>query len=54
MKSQDVRELQKRALRALARIRKKAASLPPEVKTPEAIEAEIRAVRAQRKRSEAK
>jgi PHD/YefM family antitoxin component YafN of YafNO toxin-antitoxin module len=40
---------QARAIRAVARMRKHAATLPPEVKSPSAIEAEIRAVRAKRK-----
>ena len=40
---------QARALRAVSRMRKHAATLPPEVKSPSAIEAEIRAVRAKRK-----
>lgn len=40
---------QARALRAVARMRKHAASLPPEDISDSAIEAEIRAVRAKRK-----
>ena len=40
---------QARALRAVARMRKHAALLPPEDRSPAAIEAEIRAVRSKRK-----
>lgn len=40
---------QARALRAVARMRKHALTLPPEDRSPAAIEAEIRAVRAKRK-----
>ena len=54
MKYKEMRELQKRALRALSRIRKEAARRGLDKASPEFIDAEIRAVRARRKRSAGK